>query len=61
MFAILMAFTNIGQAVGLGFGGAMADRLGYLATFAIFAGVNLLALPLLPVVFRKAAALAPSN
>jgi MFS family permease len=53
MFAILMAFTNIGQAIGLGFGGVMADRLGYLATFAILAGVNLLVLPLLPVVFRK--------
>ena len=57
MFAILMAFTNLGQAVGLGFGGVMADRLGYLATFAIFAAVNLLALPLLPVVFRKVSGL----
>lgn len=53
MFAILMAFTNLGQAVGLGLGGIVADKLGYLWAFAIFAGVNLLALPLLPVVFKN--------
>lgn len=53
IFAILMAFTNVGQAIGLGIGGLMADRLGYLAAFIIFAALNLLALPLLPVVFRS--------
>jgi MFS transporter, PAT family, beta-lactamase induction signal transducer AmpG len=52
MFAILMAFTNLGQAIGLGFGGVLAEKSGYLVTFAIFAAINLLALPLLPVVFR---------
>ncbi len=53
MFSILMAFTNIGQAVGLGLGGALADRIGYGWTFAALAGVNLLVLPLLPLVFRR--------
>jgi predicted MFS family arabinose efflux permease len=53
MFAILMAFTNIGQAIGLGLGGLLADKVGYLAAFAIFAALNLLALPLLPLVFKK--------
>lgn len=55
MFAILMAFTNLGQAIGLGIGGLLADKLGYLAAFAIFAAINLVALPLLPVVFGRPA------
>ncbi len=53
MFAILMAVTNIGQGVGLGLSGGMADGIGYRWTFIIFAALNLLALPLLPLVFRK--------
>ncbi len=57
MFAILMAFTNLGQAVGLAFGGLLADKLGYLAAFAIFAAVNLLALLMLPTVFGRRAAI----
>lgn len=55
MFAILMAVTNIGQGVGLALSGGMADGIGYVWTFIIFAGFNLLALPLLPLVFRKQA------
>jgi MFS transporter, PAT family, beta-lactamase induction signal transducer AmpG len=54
MFSILMAFTNVGQAIGLGLGGSIADRLDYPWTFIGFAAVNLLILPLLPVVFKKA-------
>lgn len=53
MFAILMAVTNIGQGVGMGVGGALVDAAGYGWTFAILALVNLLALPLLPLVFGR--------
>jgi PAT family beta-lactamase induction signal transducer AmpG len=45
MFAILMAFTNIGQAIGLGWGGAASDAIGFPWTFTLFAGLNLLVLP----------------
>jgi PAT family beta-lactamase induction signal transducer AmpG len=47
MFAILMAFTNVGQGIGLGLGGSLVDRLGYPLTFTVFAALNLLVLPLL--------------
>ncbi len=47
MFAILMAFTNVGQGVGLGAGGALVDGIGYAGTLALFAAFNLAALPLM--------------
>ncbi|MEW5870287.1 MAG: MFS transporter [Chloroflexota bacterium] len=52
MFAILMAFTNLGQGIGLGLGGALVDILGFSLTFMAFAGVNLLVLGLLPLITR---------
>jgi len=54
MFSILMAVTNIGQGVGLALGGLLADKIDYPPTFMLFAALNLLALPLLPVVFGRA-------
>ncbi len=53
MFAILMAMSNIGQGIGMGIGGMLADGIGFRWTFVIFALLNLLALPLLPLVFRR--------
>jgi len=53
MFSILMAVTNVGQGVGLALGGLLADRIKYPPTFIVFATLNLLALPLLPVVFGR--------
>jgi PAT family beta-lactamase induction signal transducer AmpG len=53
MFSILMAVTNVGQGVGLALGGLLADRIDYPPTFILFAALNLLAIPLLPVVFGK--------
>lgn len=53
MFSILMAVTNVGQGVGLALGGLLADKIDYPPTFIVFAALNLLALPLLPVVFGK--------
>ncbi len=53
MFAILMAVANIGSGIGLAGGGFLSDVIGYKWTFILFAGLNLLALPLLPVIFKK--------
>ena len=52
MFAILMSFTNVGQAIGLGLGGALADSLGFRWTLVAFAALLALVLPLLPGLFR---------
>jgi len=54
MFSIIMAFTNVGQAIGLGLGGTIVDAIGYTWTLIGFAAVNVLILPLLPVVFKQA-------
>lgn len=53
MFSILMAVANIGTAVGLGLSGWLAETSGFTLTFAIIAGLNVLALPLLPVIFAR--------
>ena len=47
MFAILMAFTNVGQGIGLSLGGLLADRIDYGPTMLVFAVINLLVLPIL--------------
>ncbi len=52
MFAILMAIANIGTGVGFAVSGSLVDTLGYRWTFVIIAALNLLALPLIPVVFQ---------
>lgn len=53
MFSILMAVTNIGQGIGLAMTGFFADSYGFKTTFVIMALLNLIALPLLPFVFKK--------
>jgi len=53
MFSIFMAIANIGTGIGLAVTGVMADSIGYPWTFIILAGINLLALPLIPAVFKK--------
>ncbi|MDO9085379.1 MAG: MFS transporter [Anaerolineaceae bacterium] len=53
MFSILMAIANIGTGVGLPIAGLLADSVGYRWTFAIIAGLNLLAIPLLPSIFGR--------
>lgn len=55
MFAILMAFTNVGQGIGLGLGGTLADKTGYPVTFLVYAGLLALVLPLLPGLFKPQA------
>jgi PAT family beta-lactamase induction signal transducer AmpG len=53
MFSILMAIANIGTGIGMAVTGVMVDSLGYTWTFIILAGLNLMALPLIPVVFKR--------
>ena len=53
MFAILMAIANIGTGVGFAVGGSLVDAVGYRSTFVLVACLNLLALPLLPAIFRR--------
>ncbi|NMC53247.1 MAG: MFS transporter [Chloroflexi bacterium] len=54
MFSILMAIANIGTGIGLALSGSLVDALNYRWTFFIIAGLNLLALPLLGVIFKPA-------
>ena len=53
MFAILMAIANIGTGVGLAVGGSLVDAIGYRWTFVAIALLNLLAIPLIPSIFRR--------
>jgi PAT family beta-lactamase induction signal transducer AmpG len=52
MFAILMAVANIGIGVGFAITGQLVDAIGYRWTFVGLGLLNLLALPLLPLIFR---------
>ena len=53
MYAILMAFTNVGQGIGMYLSGMLADLTGFSHTFLILFGINLLILPLLSLIFSK--------
>jgi len=55
MFSILMAVTNVAQGVGMAVGGGLTDAIGFRWTFAIIAVLNVVALPLLPIVFQRKA------
>lgn len=52
MYAILMAFTNIGQGIGMYLTGSLADGVGFKTTYLILLGINILILPVLSLVFR---------
>jgi PAT family beta-lactamase induction signal transducer AmpG len=53
MYAILMAFTNIGQGIGMYLSGSLADKTSFSTTFVIFFGINLLILPLVNLLFNR--------
>ncbi len=53
MYAILMAFTNVGQGIGMYLTGALADTIGFRWTYLVLLGLNLLVLPVLMLVFRR--------
>jgi len=48
----LMAIANIGTGIGLAVTGLLVDGLGFPLTFILLAVFNLLALPLIPLVFQ---------
>jgi MFS transporter, PAT family, beta-lactamase induction signal transducer AmpG len=51
MFSILMAATNIAQGAGMAISGILTDSVGFRITFMVLGGINLLIIPLMPVVF----------
>jgi MFS transporter, PAT family, beta-lactamase induction signal transducer AmpG len=51
MFSILMAVANIGTGIGLGVTGFLSDWAGFRITFFILAALNILALPLIKIIF----------
>lgn len=53
MYAILMAFTNVGQGIGLFLSGILSDHTGFSMTYIVFFGLNLIILWFLPVVFKS--------
>jgi PAT family beta-lactamase induction signal transducer AmpG len=53
MFAIFMALGNFGIGLGQPIAGALMDNMGFRWTFIVFALINLLALPLIPFIFKK--------
>jgi PAT family beta-lactamase induction signal transducer AmpG len=53
MYSILMAVVNVAQGVGMAASGVMADTLGFRWAFVVIAAVNVLIIPLLPLVFGK--------
>jgi PAT family beta-lactamase induction signal transducer AmpG len=53
MFSILMAVTNVAQGGGMGISGALSDSSGFRVTFVVLALLNILAIPLMPVIFGK--------
>lgn len=52
MFAISMAFSNIGQAIGDGVATGLTDNIGFTNVFRAVALFNLIIFPLLVVVFK---------
>jgi PAT family beta-lactamase induction signal transducer AmpG len=53
MYSILMAVANVGIGIGLAVSGILVDTLGYRPVFIILALMNILVLPLLPVIFPR--------
>jgi PAT family beta-lactamase induction signal transducer AmpG len=55
MFAIMMAVSNLGTAIGEGVATGLTDDIGFTAVFWLLAAVNLVTLPLLWGLFRMTA------
>lgn len=60
MFAVTMAFGNVGISGGSALSGVLVDKIGFRPMFVIYAGVNLLMILLSFVVFRLRKDLAAS-
>ncbi|MCD4672682.1 MAG: MFS transporter [Anaerolineaceae bacterium] len=54
MFSILMAVTNVAQGVGMALSGFLADSaMGYTGVFILLALLNVIAIPIMPLIFGK--------
>ncbi len=53
MYSILMAVTNVGQGIGLGLGGGLANAAGYPLAFLVFGALMLLVIPFFPIIFGR--------
>jgi predicted MFS family arabinose efflux permease len=54
MFAIMMAVSNIGTAIGEGLATGLTDNLGFAGVFWLLAGVNVATLIVLWALFKAA-------
>lgn len=54
MFAIMMGISNLGSAVADGLATALSDDLGFAMVFWLLAAINLVTLPVLARLFKKA-------
>lgn len=57
MFALMMALSNIGTAVGEGVATGLTDNIGFVPVFWLLAGLNVFTLPILWRMFRLAPAM----
>jgi len=53
MFSIFMVFLNVATGTGVAVSGLLSDTVGFRLTFGLLGTLNLLALPMLPKIFRK--------
>jgi hypothetical protein len=56
MFALMMAISNLGTAIGEGAATALVDDFGFTTVLWLLGGINLLTLPILWGLFKKIAA-----
>lgn len=61
MFAIMMGISNLGSAVADGLATALSDDLGFAMVFWLLAAINLVTLPVLTRLFKKAPEIANSK
>lgn len=52
MYSILMAFTNVGQGIGLALGGFLSKSFGFPVAFLSFAALMFLIVPFFPLLFK---------
>jgi PAT family beta-lactamase induction signal transducer AmpG len=53
MYSILMAVTNVAQAVGMFITGALSDVIGFLPLFILMGLINLLAVPFIATIEKR--------
>ena len=53
MFALMMAVSNVGTAIGEGVATGLTDNIGFSAVFLLLAAANVITLPILWALFRS--------